>query len=130
MALNPFCDKTLQMLSLAQDYHHYLSVHFACTLCFLFFCNCTSTCPCHTTTFFENEWKVFFFSTSVHIISIMMFLVCTVSVFWKGGGGGSTLYRLRARRALTLFHQKPEGCYCHRLCTAIAPFWFSTGHSV
>ena len=23
---------------------------------------------------------------------------------------------------------EPEGRYCHRLCTAIAPFWFSTEH--
>ena len=27
-----------------------------------------------------------------------------------------------------MFHWKPEVCYCHRLCTATAPFWFSTEH--
>ena len=26
----------------------------------------------------------------------------------------------------TMFHWEPEGQYHHRLCTAIAPFWFST----
>ena len=25
-------------------------------------------------------------------------------------------------------HWEPEGRYCHRLCTAIAPFWFSAEH--
>ena len=25
-------------------------------------------------------------------------------------------------------HWEPEGCYHRRLCTAIAPFWFSTEH--
>ena len=27
-----------------------------------------------------------------------------------------------------MFHWEPEGRYCHWLCTAIAPFWFSTEH--
>ena len=27
-----------------------------------------------------------------------------------------------------LFHWEPEGRYCHWLCTAMAPFWFSTEH--
>ena len=27
-----------------------------------------------------------------------------------------------------MFRWEPEGRYCHRLCTAIAPFWFSTEH--
>ena len=27
-----------------------------------------------------------------------------------------------------MFHSEPEGRYCHRLCTAIAPFLFSTEH--
>ena len=38
--------------------------------------------------------------------------------------------QLRARRALSLlvFCWEPKGRYCHRLCTAIAPFWFSTKH--
>ena len=27
-----------------------------------------------------------------------------------------------------MFHWEPEGRYCHRLCTVIAPFWFSTEH--
>ena len=25
-----------------------------------------------------------------------------------------------------IFRWEPEGCYCHRHCKAIAPFWFST----
>ena len=25
----------------------------------------------------------------------------------------------------TMFHWEPEGRYCHKLCQAIAPFWFS-----
>ena len=38
---------------------------------------------------------------------------------------------LRTRRAFyncrsKMFRWEPEGRYCHRLCTAIAPFWFST----
>ena len=42
--------------------------------------------------------------------------------------------QLRARRALwhchysKMFHWEPEGCYHHRLCTAIVPFWFSMEH--
>ena len=28
----------------------------------------------------------------------------------------------------TMFHWEPEGHYCHWLCTAIAPFWFSMKH--
>ena len=28
-------------------------------------------------------------------------------------------YRLRIRRALALFSEEAEGCYCHSLCTAI-----------
>ena len=52
---------------------------------------------------------------------------------------------LRTRRALSLFndvplrtrghyhysmmfHWEPERCYCHRLYTAIVPFWFSKEH--
>ena len=27
-----------------------------------------------------------------------------------------------------MFHCEPEGRFCHWLCTAIAPFWFSTEH--
>ena len=27
-----------------------------------------------------------------------------------------------------MFHWEPEGRYWHRLCTAIAPFWFSAEH--
>ena len=37
-------------------------------------------------------------------------------------------HQLRARRALMLFKMfcwEPEGHYRHRLCTVIAPFWFS-----
>ena len=39
--------------------------------------------------------------------------------------------QLRARRSLLQFKDvpwEPEGRYCHRLCTAIAAFWFSTEH--
>ena len=32
------------------------------------------------------------------------------------------------KRVLTVFHWEPEGCYCHILCTAILPFWFSMEH--
>ena len=41
---------------------------------------------------------------------------------------------LRTRRVLSLFrcmfHWEPEGCYHHRLCSAIAPLWFSTEKSL
>ena len=52
----------------------------------------------------------------------------------EGGTGALAIqvYRqLRARSALLHLKDVPlrtEGCYRHRVCTAIAPFWFSTEH--
>ena len=85
------------------------------------------------------------------LVTWMSKLILSPPPFWWGGGGGwgcrtvgaevleSTNCQLRARRALSIFKDvllrtrrglllyKAYGS-AHRLCTAIAPFWFSKEH--
>ena len=56
-----------------------------------------------------------------------------VDLGFSNGGGANFVRTVRARRALLqikfkVFRWEPGGRYCHWLCTAIAPFWFSTEH--